>query len=313
MMRSRPLHCRLVHQAEEMKTYRWLTVLLPTLALLVSCSPRRDREALAVSGSSTLAPMMEVLLEDFAESGFSGPLSLDSIGTRAGFARFLEGSCDVVTASRAMTPDERRLAEAAGMRPEGFVLAMDAVAVCTGGGIEGDISIRELRNLLAADRWNDVRIEWPDTPVAKYYPGLDSGTFAFIVSAVYDGDSDAILSSSHLQLSEDDHVLVQGLLGDPFSIGFFGYSYYLEKKEELTLLPIGGKRPVDRSGYPLARPLYLYIDASSSPGSPAFRFVDFALEQVASGAVPGGFLAPSEKTLVAERAHMDTVSGKGCE
>ena len=291
-------------------TIRMTATVLFLSVLLLSCSKGDRQGSLAVSGSSTLAPMAEILLEDFIAEGYPGQVSLDTIGTRAGFSRFLEGSCDVVTASRPMTEEERRLAEAEGMQPAGFILAMDAVAICTGGGIVADLSLNDLRRLLVAESWIDVNHRWPDRPVNKYYPGLDSGTFAYIVSVLYNGDSHPLLSSPYLQFSEDDHVLVQGLMGDRFAVGFFGYSYYLQNRNRLGILSISGRLPADGDEYPLARPLYLYFDSANLKENPdPARFIALALETVASGGLPTGFLSPSGRTMETEAERLSLLTG----
>ena len=47
-------------------------------------------------------------------------------------------------------------------------------------------------------------------------------------------------------LSEDDNILVQGVMGDKNGIGYFGYAYYLENKDKLKVVPIdGGNGPVE--------------------------------------------------------------------
>ncbi|MDF1567684.1 MAG: substrate-binding domain-containing protein [Spirochaetaceae bacterium] len=266
--------------------------LLAAAALMLSACGGSDFDnRIIASGSSTVAPLMEVLLEDYVQAGFDGTISLDSIGTRAGFSRFIQGSSNLVTASRPITEEEVRLAEAAGLSPKGFLIAKDAVSVCTGGGVTGEVTLNELAELLTADLWSDVRIEWPDEPVHKYYPGLDSGTFAFITQILYGGDSTQILSSEYLQMSEDDNVLVQGILKDPWSLGFFGYSYAVERDFPLDVLAVNGLKPVDGAEYSLTRPLFLYIDANRSNEYPApAEFVAYVLDRAAGGTLPEGFL-----------------------
>jgi phosphate transport system substrate-binding protein len=46
--------------------------------------------------------------------------------------------------------------------------------------------------------------------------------------ALGDTGRDAILESDGTQFSEDDNVLVQGVQGSPYAIGYFGYAYYEE-------------------------------------------------------------------------------------
>lgn len=276
--------------------------LLFCIAFFVCCTTsciREDRaRGFAVSGSSTLAPLMEIMLDKYVQAGFEGTVSLDSIGSGAGIRRYLHNECDVVSASRAMTSEESSKAADLGKKTIGIVVAMDAVAVCTGGGVSGNVSSQELPTLLTADTWGDVRLEWPLEPIEKYYPGQDSGTFDFIVSTLFGGDNSPILSASGLQLSEDDHVLVQGLLGDPWALGFFGYSYYMDRKDTLTLLSIDGFLPEDGSDYPLSRPLYLYFNTADEKTSDVVAdFARFVLESVASGDKPPGFLPPSKRII----------------
>lgn len=274
-----------------MRRLPMISLLAAAALMLSACGGTEMDNRIIASGSSTVAPLMEVLLDDYVQGGFQGTLSLDSIGTRAGFSRFIQGSANMVTASRPITEDEIRLAEAAGISPKGFLIAKDAVSVCTGGGVTGEVTMDELAELLTADLWSDVRIEWPDQPVHKYYPGLDSGTFAFMIQVIYGGDSSQILSSEYLQMSEDDNVLVQGILKDPWSLGFFGYSYTLERDFPLEVLAINGLKPEVDADYPLNRPLFLYLNVNTIEENPApAEFVAYVLERAGRGNLPKGFL-----------------------
>ncbi len=40
----------------------------------------------------------------------------------------------------------------------------------------------------------------------------------------------SILNAENIQFSEDDNVLVQGVEGSPYAIGYFGYAYYAENR-----------------------------------------------------------------------------------
>ena len=89
----------------------------------------------------------------------------------------------------------------------------------------------------SADTWADVRAEWPAEAIQRFIPGTDSGTFDYFVEEVFDEDEEPILSANP-QLSEDDNVLVQGIAGSPYAIGFFGYAYYVENQDTLNILNI---------------------------------------------------------------------------
>ncbi len=91
-----------------------------------------------------------------------------------------------------------------------------------------------------AETWADVNPDWPAEPIQRFIPGTDSGTFDFFVEEVFDENEEPILNASNTQLSEDDNVLVQGVLGSPYAVGFFGYAYYVENEDTLTILDIEG-------------------------------------------------------------------------
>ncbi len=74
--------------------------------------------------------------------------------------------------------------------------------------------------------------------IRRFSPGTDSGTFDYFVEQVLGKDADRLLKASNLQLNEDDNVLVQGVLGSPYAIGYFGYAYYYENAGTLQALSI---------------------------------------------------------------------------
>lgn len=72
---------------------------------------------------------------------------------------------------------------------------------------------------------------------------------------------------------EDDEVLLNGIVANPYAIGYFGYASYKSDPGKLRALSIDGgegavapTRSTAQSGrYPLARPLFIY----KQPGDPA--------------------------------------------
>ena len=101
-----------------------------------------------------------------------------------------------------------------------------------------------------AQKWSDVNPAWPAEDIQRYTPGTDSGTFDFFIEVVMTkDDKDAgegqgsLPEAANLQQSEDDNVLVQGVEGDPYAIGFFGFAYYKENADKLKVLSVDGITP----------------------------------------------------------------------
>ncbi len=62
---------------------------------------------IVTAGSSTVFPLSEAMAERFIDEGYSGQITVDSIGSGAGFQRFCEsGETDVSNASRAIKDSE---------------------------------------------------------------------------------------------------------------------------------------------------------------------------------------------------------------
>ena len=190
------------------------------------------------------------------------------------FERFcVNGESDISGACRAIKDSEIESCKAIGREPIEFRVGTDALSVVVSkdNTFVTDVTLEELALIFStAETWSDVRPEWPAEPIQRFIPGTDSGTFDYFVEVVFDEDDAPILAASNTQLSEDDNVLVQGVLGSPYAIGFFGYAYYAENADKLNVLSVDGVAPtqetVDNNAYPLSRPLFLYSDATILQG-----------------------------------------------
>ncbi len=71
------------------------------------------------AGSSTVYPLSERMAEVFKNEGFEGNITIDSIGTGAGFERFCKtGETDISNASRAIKDAEKENCAALSTRPQ---------------------------------------------------------------------------------------------------------------------------------------------------------------------------------------------------
>ncbi len=236
--------------------------------------------SVVTAGSSTVAPLAAVIVERYKEDGLPGDVTIDVIGSGAGFERFtVAGETDVSNASRAIKSSEVENAASIGRTPIPFRVGTDALSVVVSS--ENDFLTNATAEELAlifggAELWSDVNPSFPAEPILRYIPGTDSGTFDFFVELVFDEDPSEILAASNTQFSEDDNILVQGIAGSPYAVGFFGYAYYVENDDILNILSIEGITPsletvekansdsisgnVALGGYPIARPLFIYSD-----------------------------------------------------
>lgn len=265
------------------------------------------------AGSSTAFPLSEVMAERFKNEGYAGNITIDSIGSGAGFERFcVAGESDISNASRPIKDSERESCAAIDRDPIEFRVGTDALAVTVSkeNDFVDNLTIEELALVFSsANTWADVNPDWPAEPIQRFSPGTDSGTFDYFVEEVFDKDKEPILSAEALQLSEDDNVLVQGVTGSPYAIGYFGYAYYQENADSLKILSIEGieatSENVDMGSYPLARPLFIYSDAGIIAAKPQVAaFINFYLTFVNEEIERVGYFPANPEALGAAEQHL---------
>ena len=246
------------------------------------------------------------MAERFQDEGFPGQITVDSIGSGAGFERFcVSGETDISNASRGIKSSEVESCHAIGREPIPFRVGTDALAVVVSKDNDfiENLSIAQLAQVFStAEKWSDIDPSWPGKDILRYIPGTDSGTFDYFVEAVFDKDNQPILSAKNLQFSEDDNVLVQGIEGSPYAIGFFGFAYYSENQNKLNVISINEIEPsletVDNNTYPLARPLFLYSDKNIMQSKPQVAgFINFFLTHVNEEITDVGYFPASMEVL----------------
>ncbi|MBC8507312.1 MAG: PstS family phosphate ABC transporter substrate-binding protein [Chloroflexi bacterium] len=274
--------------------------------ILPAVNPLEIQGDVISAGSSTVFPLAEVMAARFQDEGYVGQITIDSIGSGGGFERFCKtGETDVANASRPIKDSEVESCAALSRTPVEFRVGTDALAITVSqeNDFITNITVEELAAIFStAEIWADVNPEWPAEPIIRYIPGTDSGTFDYFVEEVFDEDEEPILNASNLNLSEDDNVLVQGILGSPYAIGFFGYAYYAENADTLTVISIEGIEPstknVENNSYPLARPLFIYSDAASMQEKPQVAaYINFFLTYVNEEIIKVGYFPASDKAL----------------
>lgn len=284
------------------------------------------------AGSSTVFPLSEAVAEMFIDEGYSGNLTIDSIGTGAGFERFcVAGETDISNASRAIKESEKVSCLAHGREPIEFRVGIDALAVVVNPEntwLAAGVTLEQLALIFSdqAVNWSDVDPSWPAEPIQRFSPGTDSGTYDYFIEAVMnpkfvasEADAgkgeEAFLRAANVQQSEDDNVLVQGVEGNKNAIGFFGYAYYEENQGLLKAVPVDGVTPdaatVGDGTYVLARPLFLYSATNIIAEKPQVAaFLDYYLTYVNDVIREVGYFPEADEDLAAAKAQLAEVLGQ---
>ena len=249
-------------------------------------------------GSSTVAPITEALVEEYASAQPDVKVAVGVSGTGGGFEKFIAGETDFSNASRPIKEEEKASIESAGIEYTEFKLANDGLTVVINS--ENDwakkLTVEQLKQIWIEDgktkKWSDIDPSWPEEEIVYYSPGTDSGTYDYFDEVILEG-ADLVKTAT---LSEDDNVLVQGVVSDKFAIGFFGFAYYLENENQLTAVTVDGVAPtnetIESGEYsPLSRPLFVYVKNGALKQNEAFYdFMEFTIENAGEMAEAVGYV-----------------------
>lgn len=275
-------------------------------------------DIIEIDGSSTVYPITEAVAEEF-QIATGIKVTVGVSGTGGGFKKFCRGDTVISGASRPIKAKEAKKCADAGIEFIEVPVAFDALTVVINKGNDWakEMTPAELKKMWepAAQgkimSWSQVRAGWPDTPLKLYGPGADSGTFDYFTEAIIE-ESKAIRGD--FTASEDDNVLVQGVAGDKGGIGYFGLAYYAENKDKLNAVAVqngAGKfvipsveTTMNGSYNPLARPLFIYLNATKAAFDPNVKkFIEYYLKHAGKMAQEVGYIPFSEDEYKAIEVH----------
>ena len=253
-----------------------------------------------VDGSSTVFPITEAVAEEFQREKPGAHVTVGISGTGGGFKKFVRGEIDIADASRPILQEEMAQAKANGIEFIELPIAFDALTVVVNpqNNWVTSMTVAELKKVWEPGaqgkitHWNQIRPEWPNEKIALFGAGADSGTFDYFTEAIV-GKSKA--SRGDYTASEDDNVLVQGVEGNKYALGYIPYAYFAPHSSRMKAVGIeweknkvqGAIMPTPENVLagtynPLSRPLFIYVSRKSYDKPLVKEFVDFYLKSVPS-------------------------------
>jgi phosphate transport system substrate-binding protein len=297
----------------KMTTKNFINLILGTaLVLTTSCSGGQkgatDLKSLSgtvkVDGSSTVYPITEAIAEEFLNEAPAVRVTVGVSGTGGGFKKFGRGEIDINDASRPIKDKEIEACKESGIEYIQLTIAYDGLAVIVhpSNNWVDHLTVEELKKIWEPQaegvimRWSDIRSGWPNEKISLYGPDAASGTYDYFTEVIV-GESGK--SRGDYTNSSDDNVLVQGVVSDKYSLGFFGLAYYEENMDKLKLVGVDGGKGVvipslesvsDNTYTPLSRPVYIYVTKASVSRPEVKRFVEFYLEEAPKIAKDVGYV-----------------------
>jgi phosphate transport system substrate-binding protein len=297
-------------------------VIAGAIAAALSTAVFAQGALVKVDGSSTVYPVTEAVAEEFQKAEKNAiKVTVGISGTGGGFKKFCRNEIDISDASRPILKAEMEECAKAGITYYELPVAFDALTVVVhpkNTFLDKGITVEQLKKMWEPGaqgkitKWNQVDPSWPNADIKLFGAGSDSGTFDYFTEAIV---GKAKASRGDYTASEDDNVLVQGVQRDVNALGYFGYAYYAENQAKLKAVPIiekPGKPAVlpsmntvlDGTYQPLARPIFIYVNAKAYERPEVKKFVEYYLTHGSKLAKEVKYVPLPDKAYAMNKDHL---------
>ena len=261
-------------------------------ALAVGCGndTTPGDNAIKVTGSSTVEP-----ITSYMANRYDFDVNIDAVGSTDGFEAFCAGEADINDASVAIPGsgadvDYQKQCADAGVNFIELPIALDAITLVKHRDNDWaeDLTIQQLHDIWAKDsavtKWSDIDPSWPDEEITLYGRPDGSGTLGVFEQLVLDGDE----IREDYQATDDIQELSKWVSEDVNGLSFMGIGNYLATEDptrnRIDNVLVDGVAPTAdeaKSGnYPLARPLFIYVNEDSVKRDDVDEFVTTYLDKV---------------------------------
>ena len=248
-----------------------LRLLAACLALVSVTALQVTAKELDISGSTTLQPALEELARAYEHSPTR--LRVNGVGSAEGIAALLQGTTDIASSSRFITPEELARADELGVYPVPFQVAHDAIIpIVHKSNPLRSLSIAQLRDIYLGrvGNWSQVGGVERKIRVVTREPG--SGTLDVwqqLVTGGASGENATMVSSSE--------QVVRMVSKNRRAIGYIGLGNLSANVKPLRVEGVIGSLSNVRSGvYPLSRALFLFTNGW--PQGQTQAFINFVLD-----------------------------------
>ncbi len=240
------------------------------------------RESVTLKGSDTMVPLVTPWAEKYMAANSATEISVTGGGSGTGIAALINGTTDICAASREISAEERKKAEAKGIKPLETTVARDGIAIVVNpANPVAELSIEQLRKIYtgATAKWSDVG--GPDAAVVAYSRESSSGTYVFFQEHVLKKEDYA----AKVRLMPATSAIIQAVVSDANAIGYVGLGHAHEAQGKVKVVAVrmadgqpavpASEKSVLDGTYPIARALYFY---TPDPPSPAVdKFIEYCL------------------------------------
>lgn len=248
-----------------------------------------------IEGSSTVFLISQAMANEF-EKSTRHKVSVSRSGTGGGYKKFVLRQSDLWNASRPIAEREAAELKEKGIDWLELEVAIDGLSIAVHPKNDWcqELTVGQLRQLWAPDstfnKWSDVNPAWPDQPIEFFGADTDSGTFEYFTEVIVGKKGS---SRTNYQAASDDNVLIRGVAGSKYSLGYIPFGYCVQNKGSVKVIKVsptieGTPEPsieptvetiLSGDYKPLARPLYVYVNKETLQRSEVVEFLKFMVSE----------------------------------
>jgi len=219
-------------------------------------------------GSDTIVNLALAWAEQYQNLHPDISISVTGGGSGTGIAALINGTVNIANASRKISADETKQAEAKGIHPVEYTIARDAIAVMVNPeNPVSKLTLQQISDIYSGKITNWKEIGGDDRPIVRLSRETNSGTHVYFLATVLrlgDPNSKTMFSMNTLLLPSSEGI-VNELRSNPNAIGYDGLGYVPKDLKMIALAQKeGGKyvlpsiATVNDNSYPVSRDLYMY-------------------------------------------------------
>jgi len=286
----------------KLKTYAILTLLIIGFVFLAGCAGKNsessspaqetsseeipaekttvsEAQSITLKGSDTVLPLAQAEAEEFMAENSGKSVTVTGGGSGVGIAALIDGEVNIAPASREMTDDEIKSAEAKGINPVETTIAYDGITVIVNpSNSVSNLTFDQLRGIYNGSISNWKEVGGADAQIAVISRDSSSGTYKDFQKDVLQGDEyrpDALTQPA-------TGGIVTEVAQNTNAIGYIGFAYLDSSIKALSLDNGNGSvAPTEESilngSYPLSRSLYFYTNGE--PSGLIKEFTDFVTSE----------------------------------
>lgn len=240
-------------------------------AMAVGCGSKEAGDTkIAISGSTSVGPLMEKLAEAYEEKNKDVSIEINQTGSSAGIKDAINGVSDLGMASRDLKDEEKG-------QVDGTTIAYDGIAVITNTANKvSNLSKEQIKDIYTGKITNWKEVGGNDSPVVVVSREEGSGTRSAFEEIVGYKSEQLVKEAQIADGSGNIKTIVKG---NENAIGFVSFEYL---DESITALKVDGVEPkadlVKTKEYSLSRG-FLVVNKKGSMSDASKKFVDWILSE----------------------------------